>query len=123
MSRRAVWLISAIWLTLVAASFIYLALTPATDIGFTRGLNRLMGFLYWQGGAFIAAVAAFVVAWNVAGGTRTDKLIGYFPLGAMIAFYVIVMTIAVVAVSLEVRDESDAANQAPKPTLPAPRTE
>jgi len=123
MSRRTVWLISAIWLALVAASFIALALTPATDFGFTRGLNRLMVFLSWQAGAFVAAVASFVVGWNLADGTRTDRLIGNFPLGAMAAFYAVIIAVSVYFVSLEASDQSDAVRPTPKTVAPAPQTE
>ena len=123
MSRRAVLILSAIWLALVAASVIALAVTPATDIGFTRGLYRLSVFLSWQAGALVAAIAAFFVTWNLAGATRTYKLIGYFPLIAMAAFYAFVISIAVYFVSLEASDQSDAGDPAPKPTLPAPQTE
>jgi hypothetical protein len=120
MTRRAVFAVSAIWLALVVASFVAFALTPPTDIGFVRGLNRVTVFLSWQAGAFIAAIVASVITWNLTAGTRTVKIVGYFPLAAMVGLYVLTYSVAVFFVSMEAAEHSNAATPPPKVTAPAP---
>lgn len=38
----------ALWVIAYAASFVFYLVTAPSDFGFTRGLNRVMGFLGWQ---------------------------------------------------------------------------
>ncbi|GIX13843.1 MAG: hypothetical protein KatS3mg118_1802 [Paracoccaceae bacterium] len=69
--RRAVLRIlfgawAAVWLGAVVA---FLS-TPATGDGFTRGLNRVMLFLGWQGAAALLALAAWLAGRRATGRER-----------------------------------------------------
>jgi hypothetical protein len=49
------------WALAFAASFAVFALVPPTGDSFTRGLNRVMGFLGWQAVAAMLAVAVWTI--------------------------------------------------------------
>ena len=57
-NRTVIWIVLALWAGVVLMSVLALAEAPTGD-GFTRGLNRVTGFLGWQ---FLAAILA-AVAW------------------------------------------------------------
>jgi hypothetical protein len=57
--RAATWALFALWAAFYAWSFIGFQMTEPTGDGFTRGLNRLTGFLGWQ----TAAGAVAVLVW------------------------------------------------------------
>ena len=52
----------SVWALVYALSFIAAANTPAKDMGFTRGINRITTFVAWQ----IAAALLAIVVWNFA---------------------------------------------------------
>jgi len=56
-----------VWALAFAASFAVFVLVPATGDSFTRGLNRVMGFLGWQAVAAVLAVAVWTI------GNRLDR--------------------------------------------------
>ncbi len=56
-----------LWALAFAASFAVFVLVPATGDSFTRGLNRVMGFLGWQAVAAMLAVAVWTI------GNRLDR--------------------------------------------------
>ena len=59
--NRLVALLLAIWAGLFIWSFIGFSATEPTGDGFTRGFNRVSGFLLWQFAAGIVAVPAYMV--------------------------------------------------------------
>ena len=87
----------AAWLLAFAYAFVAYMTTSPTDIGLTRGLNRVTAFLGWQGVAGILAVAVFAIgnAWPRASGIRRLSRI---PLG--LALF---QTAAIIAVILWAR--------------------
>ena len=60
MDTRALWLLiaGAAWALAWAGSFAAFAMSEPAGEGFVRGLNRITGFLGWQG---VAAMLAFAV--------------------------------------------------------------
>jgi len=62
-------LLFVIWLGLFAASFIMFAITPATDFGFSRGLNRITVFFGWQIAATIAGLVLWLMGRNFSAGS------------------------------------------------------
>lgn len=60
-NRTVIWVVLGLWLAAMALSA--LALTAeATGDGFTRGLNRLTGFLGWQLAGMILALTAWLAS-------------------------------------------------------------
>ena len=59
MSRVAVAVVLGLWGLAMALSVLAL-LEPPTGDGFTRGMNRITGFLGWQFAAGIAAIVLWV---------------------------------------------------------------
>lgn len=60
-----------LWAAAVAMSLWYLFMVEATGDGFTRGLNRLTGFLGWQ---LVAAILAGSIWWTGRGLARGRPL-------------------------------------------------
>ena len=62
----------ALWAVLWGWSFAAYATTPPSDMGFTRGLNRVTAFLGWQLAALLPAYAAWVLGrrWPKRSGVR-----------------------------------------------------
>lgn len=60
-AQRLVWVLLAIWVAAYAASFWSLFFAVPTGDGFTRGLNRVSGFLGWQALAGLAAIGLWAV--------------------------------------------------------------
>lgn len=58
-NRRIAWAAFCLWAVLYAGSVFYLVHTEPTGDGFTRGMNRLTGFLGFQ---VLAAIPAVVLA-------------------------------------------------------------
>ncbi|MAZ18820.1 hypothetical protein [Oricola sp.] len=59
----------AIWAGLFVWSFIGFSATEPTGDGFTRGFNRVSGFLLWQFAAGIVAVPTYMVGREQARGS------------------------------------------------------
>lgn len=57
---RLVAALVIVWAGLFAWSFIDFMTTEATGDGFTRGFNRIAGFLLWQFAAGIVSVPAYL---------------------------------------------------------------
>lgn len=66
--RLTAGLALALWVLAFGGAFLAYAWTAPSDMGFTRGLNRVGTFLAWQGVAALAAIAAFVLAGPLAPG-------------------------------------------------------
>ena len=60
MESRALWMmvLGAAWVFAWAGSFSVFAFVEPEGMGFTRGMNRIMAFLGWQG---VAGILAFAV--------------------------------------------------------------
>jgi len=67
----AVW---ALWLGAVIYSVVFLLTEPATGDGFTRGMNRITGFLGWQGVAGTLAVGVWGVGRGFAKGSGARRI-------------------------------------------------
>lgn len=50
-AARIFWLLLTLWLVFFVLSFVVFFTTEPTGDGFTRGMNRITGFIGWQGGA------------------------------------------------------------------------
>jgi hypothetical protein len=75
--RAVIWVILGIWALAMALSVLALVAEPTGD-GFTRGLNRLTGFIGWQTAGMIAALAAWLSARRLEAGDRL-RLIARVP--------------------------------------------
>jgi len=80
----------ALWVAAWGYSFVFVFFTDAQGDGFTRGLNRITGFLGWQG---IAGMFAFA-CWGVGRGFPAKsgiRRISSLPLGLVLALGVVVL--------------------------------
>lgn len=57
-ARGVMWGALLVWAALYLWSFVAFATTAPTDIGLTRGLNRITAFLGWQAAAALPALIA-----------------------------------------------------------------
>lgn len=73
----------ALWLVAWGYSLVFLALTQPTGDGFTRGMNRITGFLGWQGVAGMLAIAVWGVGRGFPKGSGVRK-VSIFPLGMVL---------------------------------------
>ena len=63
MSQRTVLsFLLLVWAATYAGSFWHLLFTDPTDDGFTRGLNRVMGFMAWQVVAMLVGTVIWIVS-------------------------------------------------------------
>ena len=84
---------------LFITSFVALQLTAPTGDGFTRGLNRIVSFMTWQGAAFVLAMVGALMTYRFGGaGGRHGKLLGYVPL----AFSVLLIGMLVAIIAFQV---------------------
>ena len=67
--RASIWVLLGFWAVAMALSVLALAAEPTGD-GFTRGLNRLTGFVGWQTAGMIPALAAWLFARRLEPGDR-----------------------------------------------------
>lgn len=72
--RLLLTVLIAVWLLAYGYSFVAFALTQPDGDGFTRGANRVLQFLGWQGVAGIVAVAVFGVSRAWPKGTAVRRL-------------------------------------------------
>lgn len=80
MSRRAfVMGLFAVWVALFAAGFVAYAVTEATGDSFTRGLNRIGGFLGFEAAAAIAAIMSWIAMRRCRDRDRAILVAGYTP--------------------------------------------
>ncbi|MBV1868279.1 MAG: hypothetical protein KUG69_10300 [Marinosulfonomonas sp.] len=80
----------AFWAAAWGYSFVFVFLAEAQGDGFTRGLNRITGFLGWQG---VAGMFAFA-CWGIGRGFPTNSGIrrtSALPLGLVLALVVVVL--------------------------------
>ncbi|MEM9969581.1 MAG: hypothetical protein AAF762_00570 [Pseudomonadota bacterium] len=71
-SRFVMTVLMAGWALSFAYAFYFFATEPPTGDGFTRGLNRVSGYLGWQGIAGTFAIAIWGVGrrWQAGSGVR-----------------------------------------------------
>ena len=64
--RRTMMLMAlmALWLAAYGYSIVHLLTTAPIGSGFTRGLNRITGFLGWQGVAGMLAFGCWGLGWS-----------------------------------------------------------
>lgn len=93
-AQRLIWLLLIVWFAVYAWSVLGYFLTPATGDGFTRGMNRVSGFVTWQLAAAGVAAAIWVAGRRFAVGSRARR-ISRGP--ALFAFLPIVGLVLVVA--------------------------
>lgn len=60
-NRVAIWIALALWAGAVGLSLLALTAEPTGD-GFTRGLNRVTGFLGWQSAAALLALVLWLLS-------------------------------------------------------------
>jgi len=61
MQKTLVWSLLMVWLLLFAGSFFVFALVPPDGDGFTRGANRVLGFVLIQVAAGFIGTAAWLM--------------------------------------------------------------
>lgn len=59
LSRSSILILLALWVAAMVLSGLALMADPTGD-GFTRGLNRIMGFLSWQAAGMILALGLWI---------------------------------------------------------------
>lgn len=65
MSKRTLtYVLLALWAVIYFWSFIAYSITAPTDFGFTKGLNRISGFLGWQFAAGLVSVFALALSFE-----------------------------------------------------------
>lgn len=65
MSKRTLtYVLLALWAMIYIWSFVAYSITAPTDFGFTRGLNRISGFLGWQFAAGLVSVFALALSFE-----------------------------------------------------------
>jgi hypothetical protein len=85
LSRRTIWILLAIWALAIGLSCMSL-LEPAAGSGFTRGINRLTGFLSWQMAAAVAALILWFGVRDLPSGDvlrRLGRIPGWWSLGLL----------------------------------------
>lgn len=90
-------LLLVLWAAAAAASLWYLFLAEPTGDGFTRGLNRLAGFVGWQ---LVAAMLAAITWWAGRGEARGSALRWISRVPAILA---ILLTLSIAALILWLR--------------------
>ncbi len=98
-ARRLIWLLLILWLATYVWSILYYFLTPATDFGFTRGLNRVSGLLQWQLVAGVVAGAIWFTGRRFAIGTPTRRISRGPALFALLPFVAMLLLIIYVQIS------------------------
>jgi len=80
----------ALWAAAWGYSFVFALSTVAQGDGFTRGLNRIAGFLGWQGVAGMFAFACWGVGrgFSIGSGIRRISAV---PLGLALALVIVVL--------------------------------
>lgn len=68
-NRTAIWVVLALWALAMMLSGFALTAEPTGD-GFTRGLNRITGFVGWQAAALVLALIAWLLARGLDAGDR-----------------------------------------------------
>jgi hypothetical protein len=95
MQAKIAWAVAAAWLVLFVTSFLVLQLTEPTGDGSTRGLNRIVSFMTWQGAAFALAIAGALFTYRFGSAGKHGKLVGYVPLACSV--FLIGMLVAIIA--------------------------
>jgi len=80
----------ALWLAAYVYSIIFLLTTPVEGDGFSRGMNRITGFLGWQGVAGVLAFGCWAVGWGFPRRTGIRR-ISAVPLGMALAIVLLVI--------------------------------
>jgi hypothetical protein len=68
-NRTAIWIVLGLWLFAMALSGLAMTAEPTGD-GFTRGMNRITGFVGWQAAGLILALIAWLSALALPKGDR-----------------------------------------------------
>lgn len=84
---RFITLLIALWAGLYVWSFVSFSITEATGSGFTRGFNRITGFLTWQLAAGFVAIPVFAAGRRLERGTALRRA-SRLPLALAVALVV-----------------------------------
>lgn len=117
-NRTAIWIVLGLWAVAMALSGLALTAEPTGD-GFTRGLNRVTGFVGWQVPGLILAVVAWLASRPL---PRGDLLrwLGRVP-GWWTMFLVVAITALIVGSSIVAnRPPPVTAPPVPSPPVTAP---
>lgn len=96
--RKAMLLMAliALWLAAWGYSLVFLLNTDPDSVGVTRGLNRMSGFLGWQGVAGMIAFACFAVGRSFPKWSGIRR-ISAVPFGMALALVLVVAAFALLA--------------------------
>lgn len=86
----------ALWLGAWGYSVYYLLTTAPEGSSFTRGMNRISGFLGWQGVAAMLAFACWGIGWSFPKGTGIRR-VSMVPMGMALALILVVAGMVVFA--------------------------
>jgi hypothetical protein len=98
-ARRLIWLLLVVWFAVYAWSVLSYFLMPASGDGFTRGLNRISGFITWQMVAAGVAVAIWITGRGFAVGSRTRRISRGPALFAFLPILGLILVIAYVQIA------------------------
>jgi hypothetical protein len=68
-NRAAIWIVLALWGLAMGLSALAMTAEPIGD-GFTRGLNRVTGFVQWQAAGMVLALIGWFAARSLPEGDR-----------------------------------------------------
>lgn len=117
-NRRAIWIVLVLWTGAVVMSALALTAEPTGD-GFTRGLNRLSGFIGWQALALILALAAWMASRPL---PKSDLLrwLGRVPGWAAMALIVFIAGMIAVGVMMNRPPDATPPDAPPATEVPDP---
>lgn len=101
LNRVMLWVLFAAWLAAIALSFVAVTQAPTGD-GFTRGLNRITGFLSWQIAAGVIGVGLWIGVRGAPAGDRIKWFSRLPGLWAAILFLALVVWILIGVVGAQI---------------------
>ncbi|QBY02270.1 hypothetical protein E2K80_17260 [Rhodophyticola sp. CCM32] len=89
-SRTTIWILLAMWMLCMLFAGLSLSETPIGD-GFTRGQNRMSGFLSWQLVGGMLALMLWVLVRPLPKGDRL-RWVGLAPIWLAVALLIVVVS-------------------------------
>jgi len=111
-NRTAICVVLALWALAMMLSGFVLTAEPTGD-GFTRGLNRVTGFVAWQAAALILALIAWLFSCGLEAG---DRLRWVARIPAWWAMVLLVGLAVLIAVSAWMSNQPPPVTDAPEST-------